>query len=229
VQRVLTVRHLLTHTAGFATGGDDIRVASALLQAEAPEDATDLAGYAQRVARAPLATEPGTRFRYDGVNTEVLARVVEVASGQPFDVFLRTRIFRPLGMHDTGFDVPLAQRGRIMALTTRDAEGRRVLADTPSAREAGVRLRAYPSGAGGLYSTVAGYLRFGRMLAEGGKRGGVRLLAGTHRGVGRGAGDGRARGFGRGRPGSRGSGRQRGAWPGTRRRRRARRRCCRTR
>ena len=58
VQRVLTVRHLLTHTAGFATGGDDIRVASALLQAEAPEDATDLAGYAQRVARAPLAATP---------------------------------------------------------------------------------------------------------------------------------------------------------------------------
>ncbi|KAF1729374.1 serine hydrolase [Pseudoxanthomonas mexicana] len=176
VQRVLTVRHLLTHTAGFATGGDDIRVASALLQAEAPEDATDLAGYAQRVARAPLATEPGTRFRYDGVNTEVLARVVEVASGQPFDVFLRTRIFQPLGMHDTGFDVPLAQRGRVMALTTRDDEGRRVLADTPSAREPGIRLRAYTSGAGGLYSTAADYLSFARMLAECGKREGVRLL-----------------------------------------------------
>ena len=63
-----------------------------------------------------------------------------------------------------------------MALTTRNAEGRRVLADTPSAREAGVRLRAYTSGAGGLYSTVADYLRFARMLAEGGKREGVRLL-----------------------------------------------------
>ena len=176
VQRPLTVRHLLTHTAGFATGGDDIRVATALLQAQAPEDAPDLAGYADRVARAPLATEPGTRFRYDGVNTEILARVIEVASGQPFDLFLRTRILQPLQMRDTGFDVPLAQRSRIMALTTRDADGRRVPADTPSAREPGVRLRAYTSGAGGLYSTAADYLRFARMLAEGGALDGVRLL-----------------------------------------------------
>lgn len=176
VQRPLTVRHLLTHTAGFGTGGDDIRVATALLQAQAPEDATDLAGYAGRVARAPLATEPGTRFRYDGVNTEVLARVIEVASGQTFDVFLRTRILQPLRMRDTGFDVPVAQRGRIMALTTRDAEGRRMLADTSSAREPGVRLRAYASGAGGLYSTADDYLRFARMLAEGGALDGVRLL-----------------------------------------------------
>lgn len=176
VQRVLTVRHLLTHTAGFATGGDDTRVASALLQAQAPEDATDLAGYAERVARAPLASEPGTRFRYDGVNTEVLARVVEVASGQPLEVFLRTRIFQPLRMHDTGFEVPVAQRGRVMALTTRDAGGRRVLADTPAARQPGIRLRGYTSGAGGLYSTAADYLRFARMLAEGGKLEGVRLL-----------------------------------------------------
>ncbi|WP_296279359.1 serine hydrolase domain-containing protein [Pseudoxanthomonas sp.] len=176
VQRPLTVRHLLTHTAGFATGGDDIRVASALLQAQAPEEATDLAGYADRVARAPLATEPGTRFRYDGVNTEVLARVIEVASGQSFETFLRTRIFVPLALHDTGFEVPAAQRGRIMALTTRNAEGQRVLADTPSARKPGVRLRPYTSGAGGLYSTAADYLRFARMLADGGTLEGVRLL-----------------------------------------------------
>ena len=175
-QRALTVRHLLTHTAGFATGGDDIRVASELLQRQAPEDAGDLAGYAERVARAPLATEPGTRFRYDGVNTEVLARVIEVASGQTFETFLRTRILQPLRMQDTGFEVPVAQRGRIMALTTRDADGRRVLADTPTAREPGVRLRAYDSGAGGLYSTATDYLRFARMLAEGGTLDGVRLL-----------------------------------------------------
>lgn len=175
-QRALTVRHLLTHTAGFATGGDDIRVASELLQRQAPEAAADLAGYAERVARAPLATEPGTRFRYDGVNTEVLARVVEVASGKTFDAFLRTRILQPLRMHDTGFEVPVAQRGRIMALTTRDVDERRVLADTPTAREPGTRLRAYDSGAGGLYSTAADYLRFARMLAEGGALDGVRLL-----------------------------------------------------
>ena len=176
VLRPLTVRHLLTHTAGFATGGDDIRVASALLQQQTPEDAEDLAGYARRVARAPLAAEPGTWFRYDGVNSEVLARVIEVASGMPFDVFLQARIFAPLGMRDTGFQVPASQRGRIMALTTRNADGHRVLADTPSARAPGIPLRAYRSGAGGLYSTAADYLRFARMLANGGELDGIRLL-----------------------------------------------------
>ena len=176
VTRTLTIRHLLTHTAGFATGGDDIRVASALLQRQAPEDASDLAGYADRVARAPLAAEPGTRFRYDGVNTEVLARVIEVASGQPFNRFLQTRIFSPIGMRDTGFEVPSEQRARVIALTSRDATGRRVLADTPSARTPGVPLRVYTSGAGGLYSTAADYLRFARMLADGGVLDGTRLL-----------------------------------------------------
>jgi CubicO group peptidase (beta-lactamase class C family) len=176
VAGTLTVRHLLTHTAGFATGGDDIRVASVLLQRQAPEEAADLAGYADRVAHAPLAGEPGTRFRYDGVNTEVLARVIEVASGQPFDRFLQARILSPLGMRDTGFEVPVAQRGRLMALTSRDADGHRVLADTPSARTPGVPLRAYTSGAGGLYSTAADYLRFARMLANGGELDGTRLL-----------------------------------------------------
>ncbi|MDR7069898.1 CubicO group peptidase (beta-lactamase class C family) [Pseudoxanthomonas japonensis] len=176
VQRALTVRHLLTHTAGFATGGDDIRAASALLQAQAPEEAADLAGYADRVARAPLVQEPGTRFRYDGVNTEVLARVIEVASGQSLGDFLRSRIFIPLRMPDTGFEVPAAQRGRVMALTRRDGHGRRVLAETPSARTPGVRLRAYDSGAGGLYATAADYLRFAQMLANGGALDGVRLL-----------------------------------------------------
>jgi len=176
VARMPTVRHLLTHTAGFATGGDDIRAASTLLQREAPEEASDLAGYADRVARAPLADEPGTRFRYDGVNTEVLARVIEVASGQPFDRVLQTRILSPLGMRDTGFEVPVARRGRVMALTSRDAAGHRILADTASARTPGVPLRAYTSGAGGLYSTAADYLRFARMLANGGELDGVRLL-----------------------------------------------------
>lgn len=176
VARVPTVRHLMTHTAGFATGGDDIRVASTLLQRQAPEEANDLAGYADRVARAPLADEPGTRFRYDGVNTEVLARVIEVASGQPFDRFLQTRILSPLGMKDTGFEVPPARRDRVMALTSRDAAGHRTLADTPSARTPGVPLRAYTSGAGGLYSTADDYLRFARMLANGGELDGTRLL-----------------------------------------------------
>ena len=174
--RTLTVRHLLTHTAGFATGGEGREEATRLLERADASSADDLAGFVTRVARAPLAEEPGTSFRYDGVNTEVLARVIEVASGQSFEAFLRQRILAPLGMHDTGFSVPLDQRGRVVDITTRSPQGTLVVADGPSAREPGARLRAYDSGAGGLYSTAADYLRFARMLAEGGTLEGTTVL-----------------------------------------------------
>jgi CubicO group peptidase (beta-lactamase class C family) len=173
--RPVTIRHLLTHTAGFATGGNADAVK--LLDAQHLQDSPSLAEYARRVARAPLADDPGTRFRYDGVNTEVLARVVEVASGQRFADFLQQRVFTPLDMQDTGFAVPKSRRGRVVDITTRDANGRLVLADSADARVPGERLRAYDSGAGGLYSTARDYLRFAQMLADDGRFGNVQLLS----------------------------------------------------
>lgn len=174
--RALTVRHLLTHTAGFATGGEGIEEATRLLEKADPSAAADLAGFVARVATAPLAEEPGTRFRYDGVNTEVLARVIEVASGQSLDAFLRRRILAPLRMRDTGFSVPPSERARVVDITVMGADGRLALDDGPSARAPGARLRAYDSGAGGLYSTAADYLRFARMLANGGTLEGATVL-----------------------------------------------------
>ncbi|MDR0182107.1 serine hydrolase domain-containing protein [Lysobacter arvi] len=174
-ERPITIRHLLTHTAGFATGGHEAAVA--LLERQHLADSPTLAEFARRVARAPLADEPGTRFRYDGVNTEVLARVVEVVSGRRFGDFLQQRIFTPLRMHDTGFDVPHEQRGRVVDITARDANGRLTRADADHARIPGERLRGYDSGAGGLYSTVRDYLRFAQMLADDGRAGGTQLLS----------------------------------------------------
>ncbi|MBT2745694.1 MULTISPECIES: serine hydrolase domain-containing protein [unclassified Lysobacter] len=164
----ITVRHLLTHTAGFAAGlkGDD--AAMAAMQRDDPHGASDLRGFVERLSRAPLAADPGTRFGYDGAAIEVLARMVEVVSAQPFDAFLRERIFQPLGMRDTGFSVPAAQRGRVVDITTIGDDGRLRIADGPSAREPGAALNAYPSGAGGLYSTACDYARFAQMLFDGG-------------------------------------------------------------
>ena len=172
-----TIRNLLTHTAGFATDAAEHPQAAHLLQQAAPDQASDLADYARRVAQAPLAEAPGTHFHYDGVNTQVLARVVEVVGGQPFGEFLQQRIFTPLRMKDTGFEVPQAQRDRVVDLTTMGDDGKLVLADTESARHPGVRLNRYDNGAGGLYSTAADYLRFARMLANGGELDGTRLLS----------------------------------------------------
>lgn len=175
--RAITLRHLLSHTSGLAADADTHPVASALLARADLDHAGSLAEVAARLAQVPLADAPGTHFHYEGSNTELLARVVEVVSEQPFASFLQQRIFQPLGMRDTGFEVPASQRARVVDLPTSAADGSLRLADTASARTPGARLKAYDSGAGGLYSTAADYLKFARMLLGSGEADGVRLLA----------------------------------------------------
>jgi CubicO group peptidase (beta-lactamase class C family) len=176
-QRPLTIRHLLTHTAGFATGGHDIEQASLLLErADLPASA-NLQDFAQRVARVPLAADPGERFRYDGVQFEVLGRLIEVVSGLPLDAFVQQHIFGPLKMVDTGFKVPLPERRRIVDVSTTSAAGRLVLDSGPSAVQPGVMLRPYFSLAGGLYSTAPDFMRFCQMLLGGGTLAGATVLA----------------------------------------------------
>lgn len=175
-KRPITVRHLLTHTSGFATGGRGIEEASLLLQRAGLQGSADLEDYAARVARLPLASDPGERFRYDGVQYEVLGRVIEVASGLPLEAFVQQRIFGPLKMVDTGFSVPPAQRGRIVDISTMGPAGSLVLAAGPSATAPGVRLRPYASLAGGLYSTASDFMRFCQMLLNGGTLDGVQVL-----------------------------------------------------
>lgn len=171
--RALTIRHLLTHTSGIAIGDGP---ALQLREAADLHGAPDLAGYVQRLAALPLQHDPGTTFAYDGAATEVLARLVEVVSGQSLDTFLRTRLFEPLDMPDTGFSVPADARGRVVDITTLGDDGRLRLADGPSATTPGASLNPYTSGAGGLYSTAADYLRLCRMLLGGGVLDGRRYL-----------------------------------------------------
>lgn len=174
--RPVTLRHLLTHTAGFAAGREGDAVTDALMARADPHAAQDLAGFVRRLASVPLAADPGTRFGYDAAATEVASRMVEVASGLRFADFLQARIFGPLRMRDTGFEVPLAQRDRVADLTTLGDDGRLRIADGPSAAVPGARLNPYDSGAGGLYSTAADYARLCRMLLDGGTLDGMRIL-----------------------------------------------------
>lgn len=176
-RRAITLRHLLTHTSGLAADSARYPVATALLEQAGVERARDLADVADRLAKVPLAAQPGTEFHYEGANTELLARVVEVVSGETFSHYLQAQVLGPLGMRDTGFEVPAAQRGRVVDLPTLDDHGALRIADTPSARQPGARLRAYDSAAGGLYSTAGDYLRFARMLLNDGASGGVRMLS----------------------------------------------------
>jgi CubicO group peptidase (beta-lactamase class C family) len=172
--RPVTLRHLLTHTAGFAVVAGE--PATALLERADLRGAADLREFAARLARVPLAADPGTRFRYDGVQIEVASRVVEVVSGLSFEQFLQQRLFDPLAMRDTGFEVPPAQRGRVADLTMVGDDGALALDDSHSAHHPGERLNRYASGAGGLYSTAEDYRRFCQMLLDGGSGNGHSIL-----------------------------------------------------
>jgi CubicO group peptidase (beta-lactamase class C family) len=109
------------------------------------------------------------------VGIDVLGRIVEVASGQTFDVFLDQRIFRPLDLRDTGFFVPAEKAGRFAALYHFDEKGGLTLQDAPGGSEYLKKPRFF-SGGGGLVSTTRDYLRFLCLIQNRGELGGVRLL-----------------------------------------------------
>jgi methyl acetate hydrolase len=155
-KREVTIRHLLTHTSGVGYGWSSPIVAKLIGNDRDKE--TEL----------PLLFDPGEKWNY-GASTRVLGQVVENASGQPLDVFLRDRILKPLGMNDTAFAVPSANVPRVVTVHSR-ADGK--LTEQPNAATQQAPVR----GDGGLYSTAQDYGTFIRMLLNGGTLHGTRLL-----------------------------------------------------
>ena len=123
-----------------------------------------------RLARAPLAHQPGERWTY-GLSHDVLGRVVEVVSGQGFDQYLQERLFTPLDLRDTSFHVPVAKRDRVSTIYRTGLFGGPL---TPIPR--GYGSETLFSGGGGLFSTARDYARFAQMLLDGGRLGDVRVL-----------------------------------------------------
>lgn len=168
-----TVRHLLNFASGVGPGMRDAGDLTQLWEEQGvhagPEDAT-LAERVERAAGLPLFEHPGERWRY-GASADVLARVVEVASGEPFDVFLSRRIFVPLGMTATEFLPPPDQRAELARVYTQDEDGRLVLAPREN------RPQRWTPGGGGLVSTAGDYLRFALMLWNEGSYDGTRILS----------------------------------------------------
>lgn len=176
--RPITIHQLLTHTAGFACDGPDGSEAVRLYRRTELRRSRDLAEFCATLSRLPLATDPGEAYAY-GVSSDVLGRLVEVVAGMPFDAFLRQRIFDPLGMGDTGFEVPQAERSRIAEICSTGPDGALIPAVEPElvGVRPGDRLKPYFGGAGGLYSTAADYFRFAQMLLDDGKANGVAILS----------------------------------------------------
>ena len=179
-----TIRQLMCHNAGFSYGFLLESPVDAVYQERGllSYDAT-LQELVEGLADIPLANRPGKRFQYS-VATDVLARLVEVLSGQRFDACLAERIFRPLGMVDTDFHVPAGKHDRFCA--------NYVPVDPMDPLKPGIELgaelavggyhapRRFLSGGGGLVSTLLDYTRFIRMIVGGGVLDGARILeAGT--------------------------------------------------
>jgi CubicO group peptidase (beta-lactamase class C family) len=181
-KRRMTVRQPLTHTSGLDyadIGSDEFMAIYAKAGITAlGREGDRLADRIDRLGRLPLHADPGSAWRYS-LSTDVLGRLVEVWSGMPFDRFLRTRIFDPLGMNDTWFELPADRHSRLVALhevkndqlvAWHTADGGLTHPDFPLRRVTDF------SGGGGLVSTTADYARFLQLFLNGGELDGVRLL-----------------------------------------------------
>ena len=170
----INVHHLFTHTSGF-TYGDNEEPVDQFYQTAGLENAGSLADLVRMLATLPLKREPGTMYEY-GFSTDILARLVEVVSGQPFDLFLQQRILEPLGMTDTGFRIDAAKLNRLAKVYEHGTNGE-LQPVQHFEFEAIQGQKKFPMGGSGLFSTIEDYSRFAQMLCNGGELNGVRVLS----------------------------------------------------
>ena len=181
--RRITIRDLLTHTAGIAygngPGGDQWREAGItgwyFAHREEPVRAT-----VDRMAALPFQAQPGSRFVY-GYATDILGALVEEVSGTSLAEFLHRRIFEPLGMEDTFFYLPRDRTGRLATVYGHDGEGKLLRSPDGAGMNAQGQYVSGPrmsySGGAGLLSTARDYARFLQMMLEGGTLGDARILS----------------------------------------------------
>lgn len=184
-RREITLRDLLTHTSGLGYGviDGDARFRKMYEKAGVVDlfttDAVTIGESVRRLAQLPLHHHPGEKYTY-GEGLDVLGRFIEVVSGQPFDAFLRDRLFGPLGMKDTGFYLPASKAARLVPV--QKPEGSKwvrypVTFYDPDYPVKGAR--SFFSGGAGLCSTARDYATFLQMYLNGGEIHGVRILSRT--------------------------------------------------
>ncbi len=187
-KRPITIRHLLTHTAGFTYHWNPrigpLYNAYGIPHGLGPTPYT-LAEAMKLLAKIPLVNHPGEQWEY-GLSIDVLGRLVEVASGMSLDEFFRRRIFEPLGMKDTYFYLPPEKTARLAAVYGKNKDGKLVRVEDEDVRagEASGSTdypyagpKKYFSGGGGLCATALDYARFAQMILNKGRLGDARLLS----------------------------------------------------
>jgi CubicO group peptidase (beta-lactamase class C family) len=176
--RPITIKHVLTHTAGLPNSYRGFTVAEYTKATAKVKPDETMADRVKRIAKLPLNFHPGDAWEY-GPGTDVVGLLVEKISGMSLDEFFRKRIFEPLGMKDTYFYLPASKVDRLAALYRPDADAndRIKLTEAPTAESRWVKEpHTLFSGAGGLVSTAADYVRFHQMMLNSGELNGVRLL-----------------------------------------------------
>jgi CubicO group peptidase (beta-lactamase class C family) len=165
-KKPITLRHLMTHTAGFAYdmwNGDMVKY---LEKTGTPGITT-----CQNAAlKTPLMTDPGTRWEY-GTNIDFVGKAVEAVSGKRLDAYLQDHMFTPLGMNDTGFKISDSMRKRLVGMHARGEDG--TLAAIPFELE---QAPEFHMGGGGLYGTAADYIKFTQMILNKGRGNGNQVL-----------------------------------------------------
>jgi CubicO group peptidase (beta-lactamase class C family) len=172
--RAPTLLEVMTHTAGFGYGLNPNNPVDRMFAANHPMAQPDLDGLVRRTAEIPLLFQPGERWSYS-IAVDLQGAIVERISGMRFGDYLEANIFAPLGMTDTGFVVPEADRGRFAEIYTwNQAEGR--LAVLPDGSMGYFAANRAQSGGGGLVSTAHDYARFLEALVNDGELDGARIL-----------------------------------------------------
>ncbi|MDB5653190.1 MAG: putative beta-lactamase [Tardiphaga sp.] len=165
-RRPITLRHLLTHTAGFCYdmwNGDMVRYLEA---SGTPAFRTGL----NAALKVPIMTDPGTRWEY-GTNLDFVGKAVEAVRGKRLDACLRDDVLGPLGMDDTAFRIGASQRERLVRMHSRGQDGALIPIDFEIGQDP-----EFHGGGGGLYGTAPDYIKFTRMILNRGRGNGHQLL-----------------------------------------------------
>jgi CubicO group peptidase (beta-lactamase class C family) len=174
----VTMRELLSHSGGFTYGiFSNTPVDKLQREADVLNINNTLDEFIKRMAKIPLNAQPGTEWHYS-VSVDIQGYIVQKLSGMPFEEYLEKRIFKPLGMTDTGFYVPKEKLNRFAEMYNYDKDGKLAVVKANEGLNHDFSAKpTFASGGGGLVSTASDYMRFCQMLLNGGQLDGVRLLS----------------------------------------------------